>query len=117
MVHGAAETAQVIEASRALFGRGSLSELTPDTLRAALAEAGLVEVRGALPSTAALFKEAGLVNSLNEARRTAAEGGAYVNNERISDPDAPVPVDMLLHGRYLVLRRGKRSVAGVELLP
>jgi tyrosyl-tRNA synthetase len=116
LLHGEAETSQVIEASKALFGRGSLAELKPDTLRAALAEAGMIEVRGALPSAAVLFKESGLVSSLNEARRTAAEGGAYVNNVRITDADAPLGSDLLLHGRYLVLRRGKRSVAGVELV-
>jgi tyrosyl-tRNA synthetase len=116
LVHGEEETRQVIEASRALFGRGSLAELRPETLRAALAEAGMIQVSGALPSPAALMKESGLVKSLSEARRTAAEGGAYINNVRITDADAPVPADLLLHGRYLVLRRGKRSVAGVELV-
>ncbi|HKT02854.1 MAG TPA: tyrosine--tRNA ligase [Rugosimonospora sp.] len=116
VVHGEAETRQVVAASQALFGRGSLADLTPQTLRAALAEAGIVEVRGALPAAAALFKEAGLAASLSEARRTAAEGGAYVNNVRITDADAPLSADLLLHGRYLVLRRGKRSVAGAELI-
>jgi tyrosyl-tRNA synthetase len=116
LVHGAAETRQAIAASQALFGRGALADLVPATLRAALAEAGMVEIRGALPSTAALFKEAGLVASLNEARRTVAEGGAYVNNRRVEDADAAVPAEALLHGRWLVLRRGKRTVAGVEVL-
>jgi tyrosyl-tRNA synthetase len=116
LVHGSDETRQVIAASQALFGRGELAELAPATLRAALAEAGMVEVRGALPTVAALFKEAGLVASLNEARRTVAEGGAYVNNRRVDDADAAVPADTLLHGRWLVLRRGKRTVAGVARL-
>ena len=53
--------------------------------------------------------------SLGEARRTVAEGGAYLNNERLTEADAPVPAEALLHGRWLVLRRGKRTVAGVEL--
>ena len=80
----------------------------------ALAEAGLVRVRAVLPSYAVLFKEAGLVAGLGEARRTVAEGGAYVNNVRVTDADAPVSPDALLHGKYLVLRRGKRTVAGAE---
>jgi tyrosyl-tRNA synthetase len=63
-----------------------------------------------------LFRDAGLVSSLSEARRTVAEGGAYVNNVRVTEADAAPPVDPL-HGRWLVLRRGKRTIAGVELLP
>ena len=59
----------------------------------------------------------GLVASANEARRTIAEGGAYLNNERITDGEAVPPASALLHGRFLVLRRGKRTFAGVELLP
>jgi tyrosyl-tRNA synthetase len=115
LVHGAEEARQAVAASQALFGRGSLDELGPETLRAALSEAGLLEVRGEIPSVATLLKDSGLVASLNEARRAIAEGGAYVNNERVSDVDAVVPAQALLHGRFLVLRRGKRTFAGVEL--
>jgi tyrosyl-tRNA synthetase len=114
LVHGVEESRQAVAASQALFGRGSLDELAPQTLRAALTEAGLVRL-AELPSVAVLLKEAGLVASLNEARRAISEGGAYVNNERVSDVDATVPPQALLHGRYLVLRRGKRTFAGVEL--
>jgi tyrosyl-tRNA synthetase len=116
LVHGEEETRQVIAASQALFGRGALDELSPTTLSAALAEAGLAEVRGELPPVATLFKESGLVGGMNEARRVIAEGGAYVNNAKVSDVDATVSEDALLHGRFLVLRRGKRTVAGVELV-
>ena len=109
------QTQPAIAASQALFGRGSLADLAPATLRAALAEAGLTVVPGELPPVAGLFKEAGLASSLNDARRTIGEGGAYVNNERIADPEERIGPDRLLHGRYLVLRRGKRTVAGVEV--
>jgi tyrosyl-tRNA synthetase len=115
LLHGEAETAQVVAASRALFGRGSLADLAPATLRAALSEAGLTQLRGELPNVATLLKETGLVSSMNEARRTIAEGGAYVNNVRVTDPEASVEPSALLHGRWLVLRRGRRTVAGVEL--
>ncbi|PZG00385.1 tyrosine--tRNA ligase [Micromonospora deserti] len=114
LVHGEREMAQVVAASQALFGRGSLAELTPTTLRAALTEAGLVHLTQ-LPDVAGLLREAGLVPSLKEARRVIAEGGAYVNNNRVTEVDAVVSPADLLHGRYLVLRRGKRSFAGVEL--
>jgi tyrosyl-tRNA synthetase len=116
LVHGEEETGRVIAASQALFGRGSLGELDPATLRAALSEAGLVPVSAPLPPVAALLKESGLVASLNEARRTIAEGGAYVNNERVTDGAAVVDPSGLLHGKWLVLRRGRRNVAGVELV-
>jgi tyrosyl-tRNA synthetase len=116
LVHGAAETGQVIAASQALFGRGDLVALPPSTLRAALAEAGLTEIQGAPPPVAELFRIAGLASSRGDARRTIAEGGAYINNERVSDPEADVPESALLHGRWLVLRRGKKTVAGVELV-
>ncbi|MEU8312529.1 tyrosine--tRNA ligase [Micromonospora sp. NPDC048887] len=114
LVHGEREMAQAVAASQALFGRGSLDELAPETLRAALTEAGLVHL-DELPDVAGLLKESGLVPSMKEARRVIAEGGAYVNNTRIAEVDATVSADDLLHGRYLVLRRGKRSFAGVEL--
>lgn len=106
--------AQVVAASQALFGRGSLAELAPATLRAALTEAGLVHL-DELPDVVGLLKESGLVPSNKEARRVIAEGGAYLNNNRVSSTDAVVTPADLLHGRYLVLRRGKRSFAGVEL--
>ncbi|MEU5791899.1 tyrosine--tRNA ligase [Micromonospora purpureochromogenes] len=114
LVHGEREMAQAVAASQALFGRGSLDELTPETLRAALTEAGLVHL-DELPDVAGLLRDSGLVPGLKEARRVIAEGGAYVNNVRVTEVDATVAPEDLLHGRYLVLRRGKRSFAGVEL--
>lgn len=115
ILHGEKETAQVIAASEALFGRGALVELAPSTLRAALVEAGLTTVTGPMPTMVALLKESGLVSSMNEARRAIAEGGAYLNNVRVTDPETTPGDGDLLHGRFLVLRRGKRSVAGVEV--
>jgi tyrosyl-tRNA synthetase len=114
LVHGEREMAQAVAASHALFGRGSLDELAPETLRAALTEAGLVHL-DELPDVAGLLKASGLVPSMKEARRVITEGGAYVNNVRVAEVDATVSPSDLLHGRYLVLRRGKRNFAGVEL--
>jgi len=116
LLHGETECAQVIAASQALFGRGSLADLTPATLSSALTEAGLTQVSAPLPTVAALLKESGLVSSMNEARRTIGEGGAYVNNERVTDVEATVDPLALLHGRFLVLRRGRRNLAGVEVI-
>jgi len=116
LIHGAEETAAVNAASQALFGRGELRELPEATLRAALTEAGLHQVSGELPSVAALLQASGLAASLSEARRTVREGGAYVNNTKVTDAEAPPATEDLIHGRWLVLRRGKRTFAGIERL-
>jgi tyrosyl-tRNA synthetase len=117
LVHGPAETERIVAASRALFGGGELHRLEPATLAAALREAGSTEVRrkGGLPTIVDLLVASGLSKSKGEARRTVAEGGAYLNNERVNDPDhAPADTD-LLGGSWLVLRRGKKHLAGVEV--
>jgi tyrosyl-tRNA synthetase len=115
LVHGADETAQVVAASQALFGRGELRELGPGVLAAALAEASFVEASTPLPSVTDLLAATGLSPSRSAARRTVVEGGAYLNNERVTDPElAPTAAD-LLPGGWLVLRRGKRQIAGVHL--
>ncbi|KAB2341128.1 tyrosine--tRNA ligase [Actinomadura rudentiformis] len=116
LVHGAGETERVIAASRALFGQGSLEELDERTLGAALAEVPRTEIpAGELPTVADLLVAAGLCKSKSEARRTIAQGGAYLNNAKIEAEDAAPTAGDLLHGRYLVLRRGKRNVGGVEV--
>jgi tyrosyl-tRNA synthetase len=114
LVHGPEQLAQAEAAGRALFGRDDLATLAADTLGAALQEAGSVEVDGEVPSVAALMQLTGLVSSLSEARRTVKEGGAYLNNERVTDADAAPGEDAWLAGGWLVLRRGKRSIAGVR---
>ena len=117
LVHGAGETERVEAASRALFGQGELGELDASTLAAALAEAPHARVEGPLPGVADLLALTGLDASKSAGRRTVAEGGAYVNNQRASDPDEVPAVGELLHGRWLVLRKGKRNIAGVEVAP
>jgi tyrosyl-tRNA synthetase len=115
LVHGADEASAAVAASGALFGRGDLAALPVSTLRAALSEAGLVSAPADAP-LAELMRLAGLVAGRGEARRVVAEGGAYLNNARVSEgADEPVSAAQLLHGRYLVLRRGKKTVAGVDL--
>jgi len=114
LVHGPDETAKVEAASQALFGRGDLGELDERTLAAALASVPSAKA-GAAGTVVDLLVASGLAPSRSAARRTVAEGGAYVNNRRIDD-EAHVPSAAdRLHGRWLVLRRGKRNVAGVEL--
>jgi tyrosyl-tRNA synthetase len=114
LVHGRDQFARVEAASRALFGQGDLSELDEATLKAALAELPIAKVADLAPYFE-LFADTGIVPSRSAARRAIQEGGAYVNNAKIEDVEAtPTPED-LLHGRWLLLRRGRRTLAAVEL--
>ncbi|MDR7300316.1 tyrosine--tRNA ligase [Haloactinomyces albus] len=116
MVHGAHATRQVVAASQALFGRGELRELDEATLDAAMAEAPTGEVRLAdEPTIVDLLVATGLVTGRAAARRTVSEGGAYVNNGKITDDTWSPSKEDLLHGRWLVVRRGKRHTAGVRV--
>ncbi|PJE94623.1 tyrosine--tRNA ligase [Streptomyces carminius] len=114
LVHGADQCAAVIAASKALFGQGDLAALDEATLAAAVAELPNAKVGGLGPVTD-LFAEVGLVASKSAARRTVKEGGAYVNNAKVTAEDAVATPDQLLHGRWLVLRRGKKNLAAVEV--
>ena len=118
LVHGSKETERIKAASAALFGSGDLVDLSPDTLGAALREAGSVQVKRSdgLPPFVDLLVESGLVASKGAARRTIGEGGAYLNNRRVEDPDLRPDESDLIGGRWLVLRRGKRNLAGVEVV-
>ena len=115
LVHGADETLRVQEASKALFGQGELGSLDGSTLVAALREAPHVELGAGEPmqTYGDLLVKSGLVASKSAARRTVAEGGAYLNNEKVKDAEYVPAAEDLLPGGVLVLRRGKRSFAGV----
>ncbi|KUI29420.1 tyrosine--tRNA ligase [Mycobacterium sp. IS-1742] len=115
LVHGEKATESVEHASQALFGRGELTALDEPTLAAALREASVAELTPSGPELITdLLVATGLSASKGAARRTIAEGGVSVNNVKIdSDEWAPQASDFL-HGRWLVLRRGKRNIAGVQ---
>ncbi|WP_422391668.1 tyrosine--tRNA ligase [Arthrobacter sp. N1] len=114
LVHGVEATDKVIAASAALFGQGDLASLDLPTLQAATAELESVTVGRDGLGIIELLVASGLSASNSAARRTVAEGGAYVNNQKISDVDHVVGEEYLLHGRYLLLRRGKRNLAMVD---
>ncbi len=116
LVHGAQAVTRAEAAAEALFGRGSLAEVHPVTLGDALSTVPHASVPfETRPSYTDLMVATGLAASKGAARRTAAEGGLSVNNRRVADADELVERADLLHGRWLVLRRGRRSVAGVDL--
>jgi tyrosyl-tRNA synthetase len=111
LVHGEAATTAAIAAADALFGQGELSALDDATLESALRE---------LPNTtspastliAQLLVDTGLTSSVGESRRAIEQGGVYVNNVRVDDASADLE-GSVLPGRMAVLRRGKKTLAGV----
>jgi tyrosyl-tRNA synthetase len=112
LVHGAAATDAAFAAAEALFGNGDLAALDEPTLRAAIAE---------LPSATAdpgatvaqLLVDAGLTSSVSESRRAIEQGGVYLNNVRVETSDATAD-GAFLHGGLAVLRRGKKTLAGLH---
>jgi tyrosyl-tRNA synthetase len=145
LVHGADETRRAIAASQALFGHGELWDLDQRTLASAVAElhphqlpghgaaastsglnlppsqgpghGGAASTTVNLPPVANLMAAAGTVPSVSAGRRAIAEGGAYLNNHKVTDVNAVPGTDDLLFGRYLILRRGKRTVGAVDIGP
>lgn len=115
LVHGQDAVTKVEQAAQALFGKAELADLDEATLASALAE---TEIAEADPEATILdlLVASGLESTRGAARRTVGEGGAYVNNRRIEDIDwSPAPED-LLHGTWLVLRKGKKRFAGARIL-
>jgi tyrosyl-tRNA synthetase len=113
LVHGEQELARVQAASAALFGGAALEDLDEATLSAALAEAPSTTVSGEVPPVVDLLASS-LGVSKSDARRAVREGGAYLNNRKVADEAAVPSEGDWLHGRFLVLRRGKKAMAVVE---
>ena len=120
LAHGEETTTKVIEASQAVFGGGDLTTVDPDTLTAVLAElpqADRTQWEGEPGTVTAveLLVSTGLVASRSEARRTVRDGGASVNNVRVTDADQVFTRDDAFAGRHLLVRRGKKNMAGADL--
>jgi tyrosyl-tRNA synthetase len=117
LVHGHVERDAAIRAADAVFGRSDLRELPESVLDDVAAEIGgtQLEANGDLPTVVDVLAAGGVVPSKSAARRAITEGGAYVNNERVTDPDARLAEYDLLHGRYVIVRRGKRTVGAVRI--
>ena len=117
MIHGESTTVKVENAAKALFGQAEIRELDSETLESALSELPRTTIkRGeSIPTWVDLIAASGVVDSKSAARRVVKEGGAYLNNEKISGEDFAPSENDLLHGRFMVLRKGKRDLAAVEI--
>ena len=113
LVHGAPATAAVQVASEVLFGRGDPTVLDAVTLHDATAELPGGEVAPGNTVVDALVAT-GLVESRNAARRVISDGGASVNNVKVSDPGAVLTEGDFLHGQVALVRRGRKSLAAAR---
>ena len=118
LVHGEAECANAQAAAKALFGQGEVSALDPKTLASALSQLPRTTINkgDAFPTWVDLLAATGVVDSKSAARRIVKEGGAYLNNVKISGEDFAPSESDLIHGRFLLLRKGKRELAAVEII-
>ena len=118
LIHGAAMAKKVEEAAKALFGQGEISDLELSTLDAALGQLPKTTIKkgDAFPSWIELLVATGVVDSKSAARRIVNEGGAYLNNKRVESEDFTPSKSDLLQGKYLLLRKGKRDLAAVEIV-
>lgn len=116
LIHGAEALDRAIRTSEALFAGNVRAIDAAEDLTAALGEAPTITVaRAAIPPLARLLADAGLASSLSEARRLVTQGGVSVNDDRAADADWQPTAADLLHGRFLVLRAGKRKYALVTV--
>ena len=118
LIHGESTTQKVENAAKALFGQAEIRELDLETLQSALSELPRATIKKGepFPTWVDLISSSGVVESKSAARRVVKEGGAYLNNEKISGEDFAPSQSDLLHGRFMVLRKGKRDLAAVEVI-
>lgn len=112
LVHGEHAADGARDAAAALFGTGDIAAVDESTLAGAVAE--LPGAGGAAGERIdQLLVRTALAKSLSDARRALGQGGVSVNNRRVDDEEAVLEDADLLHGRFAVLRRGKRTLAAV----
>ena len=113
LVHSPEVIDRIELVSKALFGQGELGEVDLETLASAASQLPNTIIEGEFPSVIDLFHAAGIVESKSAARRLIKEGGAYINNQRVADESAIPTESELIHGRYLILRKGKKELGVV----
>ena len=118
MIHGQQMAKSVEEAAKALFGQGEIADLDLKTLDSALSQLPKTTIRKGdpYPSWVDLLAATGVVDSKSAARRIVKEGGGYLNNKKVESEDFTPSKSDLLHGKYLLLRKGKRDLAAVEII-
>ncbi|NLS11048.1 tyrosine--tRNA ligase [Nesterenkonia sp. MY13] len=114
LVHGEEATRKVIAAAEALFGKGEVTEIDEPTLQAVAQEVPTAEIAAEEANPINLLEATGLCSSKGEARRAISQGGASVNNTKVQDPEALPAAEDWLHGKYLLVRRGKKNLALVN---
>ena len=118
MIHGQQMAKSVEEAAKALFGQGDIADLDLKTLDSALSQLPKTTIKKGdpYPSWVDLLAATGVVDSKSAARRIVKEGGGYLNNKKVESEDFTPSKNDLLHGKYLLLRKGKRDLAAVEVI-
>ena len=118
MIHGQQIAKSVEEAAKALFGQGEIADLDLKTLDSALSQLPRTTIKKGdpYPSWVDLLAATGVVDSKSAARRIVKEGGGYLNNKKVESEDFTPSKNDLLHGKYLLLRKGKRDLAAVEVI-
>jgi len=118
LIHGQQMAKSVEEAAKALFGQGEIADLDLKTLDSALSQLPKTTIKKGdpYPSWVDLLAATGVVDSKSAARRIVKEGGGYLNNKKVESEDFTPSKNDLLHGKYLLLRKGKRDLAAVEVI-
>jgi tyrosyl-tRNA synthetase len=118
LIHGGVMARSVEEAAKALFGQGEIGDLDLQTLDSALSQLPKTTIKRGdpYPSWVDLLAATGVVESKSAARRIIKEGGGYLNNKKVESEDFTPSKADLLHGKYLLLRKGKRDLAAVEVV-
>jgi tyrosyl-tRNA synthetase len=117
LIHGGAMAKSVEEAAKALFGQGEIGDLDLKTLDSALSQLPKTTIKKGdpYPTWVDLLAATGVVESKSAARRIVKEGGGYLNNKKVESEDFTPSKADLLHGKYLLLRKGQRDLAAVEV--
>lgn len=113
LVHGEDQLDRVLEATEALWGRGDLWDADGDTLRDAISHLPKGEVTLGDSTAVDAVLASGLEKGRSAARRLIASNGLAINNVKVKDEDAVLSDEDLLPGGFILLRKGRRTLAAV----